>query len=62
MGGKELEFIHEAFDTNWVAPLGPNVTGFENDITNYLEQGVHVSALSSGTAAVHLALIVNSCK
>lgn len=58
MGGKELEFIHEAFDTNWVAPLGPNVTGFENDIAKYLGQEVHVSALSSGTAAVHLALII----
>ena len=58
MGGKELEFIHDAFDTNWVAPLGPNVDGFENDIANYLGSKLHVAALSSGTAAIHLALIL----
>ncbi|MEX0312537.1 MAG: DegT/DnrJ/EryC1/StrS family aminotransferase, partial [Allomuricauda sp.] len=49
MGGTELSFVHEAFDTNWVAPLGPNVTGFEEDIENYLGHDVHVAALSSGT-------------
>jgi len=58
MGGSEQKFIQEAFDTNWIAPLGPNVTGFETDIENYLSQGSHVAALSSGTAALHLALIL----
>ena len=58
MGGTELSYIHEAFDTNWVAPLGPNVDNFENDISAYLKEDVHVAALSSGTAALHLALVL----
>ncbi len=58
MGGKEQEYVKEAFDTNWVAPLGPNVNGFETDLATYLGEGVHVAALSSGTAAIHLALIL----
>ncbi len=58
MGGTELNYIHEAFDTNWVAPLGPNVDNFEKDITTYLKEDVHVAALSSGTAALHLALVL----
>ncbi len=58
MGGKEREFVNEAFDTNWVAPLGPNVDGFERDIAAYLQGDMYVSALSSGTAAIHLALII----
>ncbi|MDQ2720951.1 MAG: aminotransferase class I/II-fold pyridoxal phosphate-dependent enzyme [Bacteroidota bacterium] len=58
MGGNELKFVNEAFDTNWVAPLGPNVDGFEQDIASYLNSEVHVAALSSGTAAIHLALIL----
>ncbi|WP_370895443.1 DegT/DnrJ/EryC1/StrS family aminotransferase [Chryseobacterium gossypii] len=57
MGGNELKYIHEAFDANWVAPLGPNVDGFEKDIENYLNADVKVAALSSGTAALHLALV-----
>lgn len=57
MGGNEQKYIQEAFDTNWVAPLGPNVTGFEQDLENYLGSDVKVAALSSGTAALHLALI-----
>lgn len=57
MGGNELKYVHEAFDANWVAPLGPNVNGFEQDIENYLQQNVKVAALSAGTAALHLALI-----
>lgn len=57
MGGGEQKYVQEAFDTNWVAPLGPNVTGFEQDLTSYLKGEVHVAALSSGTAALHLALI-----
>lgn len=57
MGGKELDYIQDAFDGNWVAPLGPNVNGFENDIERFLQGGVNVAALSSGTAALHVALI-----
>ncbi len=56
MGGTEQHYVKEAFDTNWIAPLGPNVTGFENDIRNYLSDEVHVAALSSGTGAIHLGL------
>ncbi len=58
MGGNELKYIHEAFDENWVAPLGPNVEGFEKDLENYLGENVHVAALSAGTAAIHLGLIL----
>ena len=58
MGGTEQNYVQEAFDTNWVAPLGPNVSGFENSIQTYLEQNKQVAALSSGTAAIHLALIL----
>lgn len=57
MGGNELKYIQQAFDENWVAPLGPNVNGFEKDLENFLEDDVKVAALSSGTAALHLALI-----
>ena len=56
MGGTEQEFIKKAFDTNWVAPLGPNVDGFESDLERYLGEDVYVAALSSGTAALHLGL------
>jgi dTDP-4-amino-4,6-dideoxygalactose transaminase len=58
MGGNERQFVTEAFDTNWVAPLGPNVNGLEKDLSSYLLNNVHVAALSSGTAALHLALIL----
>lgn len=62
MSGKEEEFIHEAFLTNWVVPLGPNVDGFENDLAAWLGKKsaspLHVVALSSGTAAIHLALVM----
>lgn len=57
MHGEEMEYIKEAFDTNWVAPLGPNVTSFENEFAAYLGEG-HAAALSAGTAAIHLALIL----
>ena len=57
MGGKELQYIQEAFDSNWVAPLGPNVDGFEEDLRRFLAQEKEIVALSSGTAAVHLALV-----
>ncbi|MEZ2415466.1 aminotransferase class I/II-fold pyridoxal phosphate-dependent enzyme [Muriicola sp. E247] len=56
MGGNEQEFINEAFETNWIAPLGPNVQGFEEDLAVYLGNDAHVAALSSGTGALHLAL------
>jgi len=46
MSGKEQDFIQEAFDTNWVVPLGPNVDGFEKDLQEFLGKGVHVAALS----------------
>lgn len=62
MGGKEEQYIKEAFDTNWIAPLGPNVNGFESDIENYLNNNVQVAALSSGTAAIHLALVLLGIK
>ena len=58
LGGTEQKYIQEAFETNWVAPLGPNVNGFESDLENYLGNQVHVAALSSGTAALHLGLIL----
>lgn len=58
MGGNEQQFVNEAFDTNWVAPLGPNVNGLEKDLENYLGNQAHVGALSSGTAAIHLGLIL----
>ena len=65
VSGQELKFVQEAFDTNWVVPLGPNVNGFEEDLTKYVnkteEEGVEltrsVAALASGEAAVHLALV-----
>ncbi|MDX9789387.1 MAG: DegT/DnrJ/EryC1/StrS family aminotransferase [Candidatus Kapabacteria bacterium] len=58
MGGAEQKFVQEAFDTNWVAPLGPNVSGFEQDLEKYLDSDVFVGALISGTAALHLGLIL----
>ncbi len=57
MGGEELKFIQEAFDTNWISPAGPHITNFENELGNYLD-GMAVAALSSGTSAIHLALII----
>ncbi|AFK03210.1 DegT/DnrJ/EryC1/StrS aminotransferase [Emticicia oligotrophica DSM 17448] len=57
MGGNEQKYVQEAFDTNWIAPLGPNVDGFEREMAKYLSIS-SVAALSSGTAAIHLALIL----
>lgn len=62
MSGKEMDYIKEAFDTNWVVPLGPNVNGFEKDLEEFVGQGKRVVALSSGTAAVHLGLIAAGVK
>ena len=59
MGGTERKYVTEAFDTNWVAPLGPNVNAFESAISTYLKQDVHVATLSSGTACFHLGLILS---
>lgn len=58
MGGQEFGFVKEAFDTNWIAPLGPHVDGFEKDLSTYTG-AAHVASLSSGTAALHLALILS---
>src|SRR5690606_28093575 len=62
MGGGERKYIDQAFEQNWIAPLGPNVTGLEKDLKNYLnsdeDAALEVAALSSGTAALHLALIL----
>ena len=57
MSGNEMKYIQEAFDTNWVVPLGPNVNAFEQDLEQLCGEGKHVVALSSGTAAIHLALV-----
>ena len=62
MSGKEQKFIQEAFDTNWVVPLGPNVNGFEEDLKAFVGQDKQVVALSAGTAAIHLALIACGVK
>ena len=58
MGGQERVFVEEAFRTNWIAPLGPNVEGFEKDLVSFLKRDVQVAALSAGTAALHLALVM----
>ncbi|WP_313269968.1 aminotransferase class I/II-fold pyridoxal phosphate-dependent enzyme [Epilithonimonas vandammei] len=57
IGGGEMKYVQEAFDQNWVAPLGKNVDEFENAIQEFIEEDKFVAALSSGTAALHLALI-----
>ena len=62
MSGEEQKFIKEAFDTNWVVPLGPNVNGFEADLEAFVGENKKVVALSAGTAALHLALIACGVK
>ena len=62
MSGHEMKFIQEAFDTNWVVPLGPNVNAFEKDLESFMGRQKRIVALSSGTAAVHLALIACGVK
>lgn len=57
MGGHEQKYVNEAFESNWVAPLGPNVNGFEKDLQDFTKVK-HAAALSSGTAAIHLGLIL----
>lgn len=61
MGGEEMKFVKEAFDTNWVSPVGPNINAFEEELAAYNGIG-HCAALSSGTAAIHLALIILNVK
>ncbi len=58
MGGGEMKYIQQAFDENWISPLGPNVNGFEADLEKFLDDGVHVAALMSGTSAIHIALML----
>lgn len=62
MGGNEQKYINEAFEENWIAPLGPNVTGFEEDLEKYLGENSRVACVTSGTAAIHLALIIAGVK
>ena len=58
LSGSEQKYVQAAFDSNWIAPLGPNVDGFELDLSNYINEPIFVSALSSGTAAIHLGLVL----
>lgn len=62
MGGHEQQFVQEAFDTNWVVPMGPNVDAFETELAAFLQSNVYVGALSAGTASLHLALIILGVK
>jgi dTDP-4-amino-4,6-dideoxygalactose transaminase len=62
MGGSELSYIQDAFDSNWIAPIGANITEFEHDLEKYLSHGTFVTALSSATAAIHLGLILLDVK
>lgn len=61
MGGDEIKFVQEAFDTNWISPVGPHINAFEEDLCRY-NTIAHCAALSSGTAAIHLALIILGVK
>jgi dTDP-4-amino-4,6-dideoxygalactose transaminase len=62
MGGSELSYIQDAIDTNWIAPVGINITEFENDLKKYLSQDNHVTVLNSATSAIHLGLILLDVK
>jgi dTDP-4-amino-4,6-dideoxygalactose transaminase len=61
MGGEEIKFVQEAFVTNWISPVGPHITAFEDELAAYLGSG-YCAALSSGTAAIHLALLILGVK
>lgn len=61
MGGEEIKFVQEAFDSNWIAPVGPHIEAFEKELNAYVGTD-HCAALSSGTAAIHLALMVLGIK
>ena len=56
MGGSEQKYVNDAFETNWIAPLGPHVDGFEEAIERYLNENIYAAVLSSGTASIHMAL------
>ena len=58
MGGTEMSYMQEAYDSNWIAPLGPNVTAFEEALEKYVKEEAIVACLASGTSALHLALIM----
>lgn len=62
MGGAEMKYVQQAFEENWITPLGPNVNGFEADLEGFLGDNVHVAALMSGTSAIHIALILLNVK
>lgn len=62
MGGYERDYINDAFDSNWIAPFGANITGFEHDLEKYLSHDSFVTALNSATAAIHLGLILLDVK
>lgn len=58
MGGNEMSYVQQAYNTNWIAPLGPNVMGFETSLEKYIDNDAKVACLTSGTSAIHLALIL----
>ena len=58
MGGNEMTYVKDAYDTNWIAPVGANITGFETALEKYIDNKVKIACVSSGTAAIHLALIL----
>ena len=60
MEGKEHNYVQQAFDPNWVAPLGPNVDGFENDLKEYLKEEKQVAAVNTGTSAIHISLMFHN--
>lgn len=62
MDGNELKYVHEAFEQNWIAPIGPNVDKFELELQKFLNQNVEVVALNTGTAALHMSLIMLGIK
>jgi dTDP-4-amino-4,6-dideoxygalactose transaminase len=62
MGGLEQQFVNKALDPDWLAPMGDNIDGFQEDVKKYLAQDVFVAALASGTAAIHLGLILMGVK
>ena len=61
IGGREIEYVNDAFNTNWIAPVGPHIDDFENQLSN-ISQNFSIAALSSGTAAIHLSLILSGVK
>ena len=61
MGGTEYQYVKDAFDSNWIAPAGPHIAAFENNLSK-ISKDYHIAALSSGTAAIHLALLLLSIK